>query len=177
LSASRRWRKEAFGAPERRNPPRGARFETNRLRKERFLPKRKRRSNRLRPKASLGQRNRRCVTARRWRWPRWFKPAFVRLRGRGTRRGITTETSEAKIANDVVERIPRRMDRAVPPKQARLREQASFSNEPGATPANRSSDGARVQRGREKIGWHPLVGSICGAPLVSARESRQQESV
>jgi hypothetical protein len=36
---------------------------------------------------------------------------------------------------------------------------------------------ARVQRGREKFGWHPLVGSICGAPLVSARESRQQESV
>jgi hypothetical protein len=40
LSASRRWRKEAFGAPERRNPPRCARFETNRLRKESgFFPK------------------------------------------------------------------------------------------------------------------------------------------
>lgn len=37
------------------------------------------------------------VTARRWEWPRWFKPVIVRLRGRRARRGITTETSEAKI--------------------------------------------------------------------------------
>lgn len=40
MSASPRWRKETYGAPERRNPPRWPRFETSRLRKERgFFPK------------------------------------------------------------------------------------------------------------------------------------------
>jgi hypothetical protein len=72
-------------------------FRDESVREGGLLPQGRRRSNQLQRKASPGQRSRRCVTARRPKWPRWFKPAFVRLQGRRARRGTATEASEAKI--------------------------------------------------------------------------------
>lgn len=125
---------------------------------------RKRRSNRLQPKASLGQRHRRCVTARRWKGPRWFKPTFVRLRGRRARRGITTETSEAKIvATASSENLGESIERSRQSKPGCVNRRVSRTNRRQLRQIGRATE-ARVQRGREKFGWHPLVGSIW-APL------------
>jgi hypothetical protein len=101
------------------------------------------------------------VTARRWKWP-WVVQARARsaARPKGAKRDHDGEV-RGEDCDDGVERTPRRNDHAVPPKQARLREQAGFSSEPEATPANqreRREHGCReVER---QTGWHPLVGSV-----------------